>query len=202
MSQENYIRILNIPGGDNAYVDKIFVKTKGNINQNQLAGKIRNLTTDSQSIQIDITNEIIASSSNVFTVVKYVFLLILGGTVLIGLFGLISAAYSSILERKREIGIIRTLGLHGKDVRKMFLIENMILLLSAGGSGGVIGYLLATMLTENMTLFTESPRMLATPWDIIAIIIFLSLSTLYFGMRTMLKRIEKQNLIEIYRETQ
>ena len=78
----------------------------------------------------------------------------------------------------------------------------MILLLSAGGSGGIIGYLLAAMLTENMTLFTESPRILSTPWDIIAIIIILSLSTLYFGMRTMLKRIEKQNLIEIYRETQ
>ncbi len=121
---------------------------------------------------------------------------------IIGLFGLISSSYSSILERRREIAIVRTLGLYPTEVNKMFQIENMILLFSSGGSGGVIGFLLAYMLSQNMVLFTETPSSFAIPWDIVGVIIVVSLLILTLGLRGILKNLKKQNLIEIYRATQ
>jgi ABC-type antimicrobial peptide transport system permease subunit len=143
----------------------------------------------------------IENSEEAYVTIKYVLTGILIGTVIIGLFGLIASAYSSILERRREIAITRTLGLYPSDINRMFLLESLILLLSSGGAGGIIGILLSYLLSQNMILFTESPSVFALPWDIIGIIVGLSLLVLIWGMNGLLRKLKRQNLIEIYRMT-
>ncbi|MHA1672624.1 MAG: ABC transporter permease [Promethearchaeota archaeon] len=201
ISAENYIKCMNVPGDEDAYIDKIFVKVQNGYNSTIVANMIKEQFGDNFNIRVDLTSEGIAEAERAFLIVKYLFLAILIGTVLIALFGLITSSYSSILERKREIGIIRTLGLYGHEVERMFLLENMILLLSSSTSGGIIGFLMALGLSENMTLFIQSPRMIAIPWDIIAIIYTVSVVTLIIGMKFLMKKLRKQNLIEIFRET-
>lgn len=201
MSADNYIKCMNVPGGEDAYIDQIFVKVQSGYDHIEIANEIKEKFGTTYDINIDITSQGIDEAEESFLVVKYLFLGILIGTVLIALFGLIASSYSSILERKREIGILRTLGLYGKEVERMFLIENMILLLSSSTSGGIIGFLMALGLTENMTLFTQTPRIIAVPWDIIGIIYSVSIITLIIGMRILMRKLRYQNLIEIFRET-
>ncbi|TFH29094.1 MAG: FtsX-like permease family protein, partial [Promethearchaeota archaeon] len=201
ISAHNYIRAMNIPGGKDAYIDKIFVKVQTGFNSSEIASYIKDEFGDDFNLRVQLTSEGIAEAERSFLIVKYLFLAILIGTVLIALFGLITSSYSSILERKREIGIMRTLGLYGSEVERMFLIENLILLLSSSTSGGIIGFLMALGLSENMTLFIQSPRMIAIPWDIIAIIYSVSVITLIIGMKVLMRKLRYQNLIEIFRET-
>ncbi|MHA1618501.1 MAG: ABC transporter permease [Promethearchaeota archaeon] len=201
ISAQNYIRGMNIPGEEQAYIDKIFVKVQDGYNSTIVANMIEEEFGDDFNLRVGLTSEGIAEAERAFLIVKYLFLAILIGTVLIALFGLITSSYSSILERKREIGIIRTLGLYGSEVERMFLLENMILLLSSSTSGGLIGFLMALGLSENMTLFIQSPRMIAIPWDIIAIIYSVSVITLIIGMKVLMRKLKYQNLIEIFRET-
>ncbi len=201
ISAENYIKGMNVPGDEDAYIDKIFVKVQNGYNSTIVANTIKEQFGDDFNIRVELTSEGIAEAERAFLIVKYLFLAILIGTVLIALFGLITSSYSSILERKREIGIIRTLGLYGHEVERMFLLENMILLLSSSTSGGIIGFLMALGLSENMTLFIQSPRMIAIPWDIIAIIYSVSVITLIVGMKWLMRKLRYQNLIEIFRET-
>jgi ABC-type antimicrobial peptide transport system permease subunit len=197
----HYIEYFNIPGGDNAYIDRVFVKVMDNHSPAQIKQQIDNKFKDSYDVYVQDTKARIGDSEESFAIIKYVLTGILIGTVLIGLFGLISSSYSSVLERRREIAIIRTLGLYPSEVSRMFQLESLILLLASGGSGGIIGFLLAYLLTQNMVLFTESPSIFAIPWDIVGIIIGTSVIFLLLGMRGFLARLRKKNLIEIYRET-
>ena len=51
--------------------------------------------------------------------------------VLICIFGLLSSSYSTIIERKKEIGIIRTLGLKGREIDRLFILESLIIMISS-----------------------------------------------------------------------
>lgn len=60
-------------------------------------------------------------------------------TVIASVFGIINTMYISVLERTREIGLMKALGMRGKDVAWLFRIEAAWI----GFLGGVIGSLLA-----------------------------------------------------------
>ena len=201
ISNVNYLKCMNIPGDEDAFIDQIFVKVSENYNHTLVAREIKNTFGGEYNIKVRVTNEDIYEAERAFITVKYLFLLILIGSVFIALFGLISSSYSSILERSREIGIIRVLGLHPKEVDRMFILENLILMLSSATSGGLIGFVTAIGLSGNLTMFTQTPRMIAIPWDVIAIIYTVSLIVLFVGMKWLMRKIRSKNLIQIFRET-
>ncbi len=201
MSNVNYLKCMNIPGDEDAFIDRIFVKVQDGYNHTIIGQEIEDTFGGEYYIRIRVTNKDIYEAERTFLTVKYLFLLILIGSVFIALFGLISSSYSSIIERSREIGIIRVLGLHPKEVDQMFILENLILMLSSASSGGLIGFITAIGLSGNLTMFTQTPRMIAIPWDIIAIIYAVSLIVLIVGMKWLMRKVRTKNLIQIFRET-
>ncbi|QEE15905.1 ABC transporter permease [Promethearchaeum syntrophicum] len=201
MSNVNYLKCMNIPGDEDAFIDQIFVKVSENYNHTLVGEDIKHTLGGEYNLRVRVTNEDIMEAEKAFLTVKYLFLLILIGSVFIALFGLISSSYSSILERSREIGIIRVLGLHPHEVDKMFILENLILMLASASSGGFIGFVTAVGLSGNLTIFTQTPRMIAIPWDIIAIIYAISLIALILGMKWLMRKIRTKNIIKIFRDT-
>ncbi|MHA1855181.1 MAG: ABC transporter permease [Promethearchaeota archaeon] len=201
ISNVNYIKCMNIPGDEDAYIDQIFVKVSEGYNHTIIGQEIKKEFENKYFIKVSVTNEGIYEAERAFLTVKYLFLLILIGSVFIALFGLISSSYSSILERSREIGIVRVLGLHPKEVDQMFLLESLILMIASSSSGGIIGFITAIGLSGNLTMFTQTPRMIAVPWDIILIIYFISIIFLIIGMKWLMRKIRTKNLIQIFRET-
>ncbi len=59
--------------------------------------------------------------------------------VIASLFGVINTMYISVLQRTREIGLMKALGMHKKDVARLFEIEAALI----GFFGGIIGSILA-----------------------------------------------------------
>ena len=62
--------------------------------------------------------------------------------------------YISVLERTKEIGILRALGARGKDITRVFNAETMIIGFCSGVLGLLIAYLLtfpANRVIENLT---------------------------------------------------
>ncbi len=56
--------------------------------------------------------------------------------VAISMIGLVSAITMNVLERTREIGILRCLGARGRDIRRIFATEGLVLaLVGLAGSG-------------------------------------------------------------------
>ena len=66
--------------------------------------------------------------------------------VAMGLIGLVSALTTNILERTREIGILRSIGARARDIRRVFLAEAMVLVLLGWLAGIAVGYLIARII--------------------------------------------------------
>ncbi|MFX1601787.1 MAG: ABC transporter permease, partial [Promethearchaeota archaeon] len=140
VSLDNYIRLMKIEnsGEPNMIIDKIFIdlidKTEENIKETK-----DDINTMYQEKNIIVDDAI--SKINFYEAMteRQAFLmeLILTFTIIISIFGLVSSMYAIVLERKFEIGILRSMGMKTRNVRNMFLIESMITLLSAGVMGTI-----------------------------------------------------------------
>ena len=84
--------------------------------------------------------------------------------------------YISVLERTKEIGILRSLGARAKDVKRVFIAETFIIGISSGLLGILIARLLIfpmNMIIENLTELPNVARM-----NIVHVIVLLVISTL------------------------
>jgi ABC-type antimicrobial peptide transport system permease subunit len=205
VSLENYMRLMKIEnsGEPNMIVDKIFVnlvdKTEENIKETK--DDIRNMYQDKDIIIDDAISKI-----NFFNAMterqSFLMELILTFTIIISIFGLVSSMYAAILERKFEIGILRSMGMKTRNVRNMFLIESMITLLSAGVMGTIIGTYTGYLLESTMNLMTEMPIVFSIPIDTLLRVFILSISFAFIGTYIILvKYFYKKSIMDIFRQT-
>ena len=122
-------------------------------------------------------------------------------TVIICIFGLVSSMYATIMERTIEIGVMRALGLKVKEVRHMFLLESMILMISAGLMGMFIGSYTAYLMESNMSLITELPTIFTLPRDTIIRVFGISIVVGILGMFLILLKLNRQSVMDIFRQT-
>ena len=122
-------------------------------------------------------------------------------TVVICIFGLVSSMYAIMLERKFEIGILRSMGLKARNVRNMFLLESMILMFSSGIIGTILGTFIAYLLQTNLALFTEMPIIFSIPIFTIIRVFLISITVGIIGTFLILRKLSNQTIMEIFRQT-
>ncbi|MHA1898244.1 MAG: ABC transporter permease [Promethearchaeota archaeon] len=201
ISKDKYIEYMDIPNP--AWVYKIFIAVRNDYSHNT-TGVQQNINKelgDSWNFKLVNVAQSVESIQQEFVIVEFILQAILSFTIIICMFGLFAASYASVLERKREIAILRALGLRRKGVGRIFLVEALIIMLASGSMGTIVGFITAALLTEDLTLFTESPRLLAFPWSTTIGLFITTTIVLLIGMHMLLKRVKRQNLIEIFRET-
>ena len=201
ISQELYIQIMDIPPVP--YLDRIFIKLRENALSRARSIEVFIDETYQIHYNYEITNlaREVKQQQSFFVVMDTLFSLIAMTTVFICIFGLLSSSYSTIIERKKEIGIIRTLGLKGKEINRLFIIESLIIMISSGTIGIIVGWLSAWLVTSNLNTLMESPDVLFIPWFNIVFIYVLSIILIFFGMKLLLRKVRKKKIIDIYRET-
>jgi ABC-type antimicrobial peptide transport system permease subunit len=201
VSQKTYLEIIDIP--EPAWVSKIFIKIKEDDldDADSIEEDIDDLFENDYDYEIYNLNEMVERQQAMFAIVDALFMLILGATVFICLFGLLSSSYSTIIERKKEIGIIRTLGLKGREINRMFILEALIIMLSAGTVGILVGYFTGWLVTSNLALFSDLPYNPVFPYVNSIILYLVSLSFIWVGMYLMLRKSRKKKIVDIYRET-
>lgn len=84
-------------------------------------------------------NEIIFKTNNTE---KWITFLILIFILVIAMFNLVSAVSMIIMDKKKDIYTLKSLGANGQDIRRIFLAEGMLISLIGGLCGMTIGYLL------------------------------------------------------------
>lgn len=202
ISQETYIEIMDIPPVP--YLDRIFIKLR----EDKLSNSLHIEEVIDEAYQVDynygLTNlaRRVAQQESAFYVLDILFTLIALTTVFICVFGLLSSSYSTIIERKKEIGIVRTLGLRGKEINRLFIIESLIIMISSGTIGIVVGWVTAWLVSWNlMGTLVGMPNVIYVPWFNIILIYLLSIIMIFMGMKILLRKVRKKKIVEIYRET-
>ena len=126
-------------------LDSIIVKVKADTTPEEVAATIeREMRKDrgqkpgEEDFNVQTFKDVIKSFLVILDIVTTVLAGIAGISLLIGAIGIMNTMYTSVLERTKEIGIMKAIGATNGDVLTLFLIESGLL----GLAGGIIGILL------------------------------------------------------------
>jgi len=204
VSLDNYIRLMKVgnPNEPNMIVDKTFItlidKTEESIKE--IKEDIQTMYQDKDIIIDDAISKINFMEAMTERQ-SFLMELILTFTIMISIFGLISSMYAIMLERKFEIGILRSMGMKTRNVRNMFLAESIIILLSAGIMGTILGTFTAYLLETNMGLMTEMPVIFTIPTDVLLRVFIISISVGFLGTYLILMKLSRLTIMDVFRET-
>lgn len=123
----------------------IVARTEKGFNPDEVAEDIkealrdeRNEKVGQETISVQSFSQLFETFSDIFTVVQAVFIGIAAISLIVGGIGIMNTMYTSVLERTKEIGIMKAVGAKNSDIFMIFLFESGLL----GLVGGIIGILL------------------------------------------------------------
>jgi putative ABC transport system permease protein len=115
--------------------------------------KFRGLKEGKEDFAIQTPEQFQEAFSIVLTIIQIVVLGIAGISLLVGGVGIMNTMYTSVLERTKEIGILKAIGAQNKHILVLFLIESGLYGLGGGLIGVVIGISLAKLIEYGFLIF-------------------------------------------------
>ncbi len=129
----------------------ILARSSSNADVDQVAENIerdlRNLRNEDEgeeSFNVETSQELMETFSTVLNVVQIVLIGIAAISLFVGGVGITNTMFTSVLERTREIGIMKAVGARNSDVLWLFLLESGLL----GLAGGIIGVAIGAGLSK------------------------------------------------------
>ena len=161
----------------------VYVHVKDGTNEKNIAAAQADLakksyfTQSSKDIQKQITQVV-----NILQILVGVFGLI---TLVASIFGIVNTQYISVLERTREIGLMKALGMRSKDVRLLFMLEAGWIGFLGGAIGAVvaigIGIPLNPWITKKLDLGAGNSLLEFRPLQILGLIVALVIVAMLAG---------------------
>jgi len=118
--------------------------------------KDRGLKEGQEDFSVQTPAQILSSVNTILLVVNIVISSIAGISLLIGAIGISNTMFTSVLERMKEIGIMKAVGARNQDILKIFLIESSFLGLIGGILGALLGLLLAFLASRAANSFLNT----------------------------------------------
>lgn len=146
MSTKDLKNLLNI--GDEW--DTIALKVTSTDRVDQVATDIeekmrkdRHEKVGEEDFTVQTPNQALSAVNTILNIVNLIVIGIAAISLLVGGIGIMNTMFTSILERTREIGIMKAVGAKNRDIMLIFLLESGLLGLTGGVVGAIIGLLLA-----------------------------------------------------------
>ncbi len=142
MNEDTMRDVFNIPEEYSAIIaraEKSQEPEKAGENIEREMLKDRNQEEGKEDFQVQTANQLFEAVTNVLNIVQAVFIGIAAISLLVGGIGIMNTMYTSVLERTKEIGIMKAVGARNSDVMLIFLIESSVLGLIGGAMGIAIG---------------------------------------------------------------
>jgi putative ABC transport system permease protein len=162
-------------------VSMIFVKIKKGYEPSEMADKIeeelgdyRGEKGESKSFTVTTSEELLDALGNILGIVLWVLIGIAAISLFVGGVGIMNTMYTSVLERTKDIGIMKAIGAKNSDIMKIFLIESGMLGLIGGFIGVGLGLGLAKLVeyAAYQRLGSDLLRAMISPNLIIGSLIF------------------------------
>ncbi|MBI2523280.1 ABC transporter permease [Candidatus Woesearchaeota archaeon] len=99
----------------------------------------RNLEEGKEDFVVQTSEDFIESFQNILLAVQLVLVGIAAISLLVGGIGITNTMYTAVLERTKEIGVMKAIGARNSDILKIFLLESGILGLAGGAIGVALG---------------------------------------------------------------
>ena len=113
--------------------------------------KDRNLEKGEEDFSVQTSEQLIQSFNNILNIIQLVFVSIAAISLVVGGIGIMNTMYTSVLERTKEIGIMKAVGAKNSHILSLFLIESGLL----GLIGGVIGIAFGIGLSKGVEIIAS-----------------------------------------------
>jgi len=120
--------------------------------------------------------ELIATLSSTSGLLTILLTVVAGISLVIGGIGIMNIMYVSVTERTKEIGLRMSIGARGKDILMQFLMEAVLISIT----GGVIGVLLGFVSTQVVTLTLGWPT-IASESSVVLSFVVCAVTGIFFG---------------------
>lgn len=116
-----------------------------------------------------------SKSLKIFFTVFEMLLALFGSLALaVATLGIVNTLVMAILERRREIGVLKALGAADSDVKQLFFVEAGVMGLAGGVLGVLFGWLIGQTLTFGTNIYLKrqdlpSVQITAVPWWLVAL---------------------------------
>ena len=117
-----------------------------------------NKDADEQVLYTDYASLISTLSGSIMDAVTYVLIAFSSISLVVSCIMIAIITYISVLERTKEIGILRALGARGKDITRVFNAETFIIGVCSGVLGLVIAYLLTFPINSVIESLADLPN--------------------------------------------
>lgn len=134
----------------------------------------KNGKEDNEIVYSDLVGTLISSVSSIVDVVSYVLIAFVTISLVVSSIMIAIITYISVLERTKEIGILRAIGASKKDITRVFNAETII----EGFSAGVLGILITIIISIPINIIVESnfgvENIASLPYMAALVLIFIS----------------------------
>ncbi|MFP4645178.1 MAG: ABC transporter permease [Candidatus Woesearchaeota archaeon] len=156
MSEERMIDLYNLSEDDYSLITAV-VRNEDNLLQiKEIAEREmrrdRNLDPGEEDFTISTPQDTLESFQSVLNIVQVLLVGIAAISLLVGSINIANTMYTSVLERRRDIGIMKAIGARNPDVLRIFLIESGML----GMAGGVIGIVLGAGISKTVETIAQA----------------------------------------------
>jgi putative ABC transport system permease protein len=165
----------------------IFAKTQEGFDVNDVVENVEkdlrrahNVDEGEEDFTVQTANQLIEGFTSILNIIQVVLVGIAAISLLVGSIGIMNTMYTSVLERTKDIGIMKSVGAKNSHIMLLFLIESALL----GFIGGLVGCALGILLSRGASVAAayQGIDMLKTSVSTSLIIGALSFSTFVGGL--------------------
>lgn len=128
----------------------------------------RNLKEGNEDFDIQTAEQLMQSFNTLLNIVQGVLVGIALISLIVGGIGIMNTMYTAVLERTKEIGILKAVGARNSDIMLLFLIESGVLGLAGGAIGIMLGMGFSKLVEVIATAVLQTKLLQAYfPWYLI-----------------------------------
>lgn len=134
----------------NGVYDKITIKVKDEETLNETMNKIeqklmmsRHVTSKDKDFTITSSKQMQATRAEMMSTMSTFLTAIAAVSLIVGAVGIANTMFTSVLEKTKEIGIMKAIGARNNDIMRIFLLNAALI----GLVGGILGIILGTILS-------------------------------------------------------
>jgi len=132
--------------------------------------QVERVVEEFPNVKLTNTEELISDTEEQIDGLLNLLVVLLGFAVVIALLGIVNTLALSIAERKREIGLLRAVGMQQRQVRRMIRWEAVLIAVF----GGLLGLVVGVSLGAAIVLAVGQGLTLAVPWTQMVIYLILA----------------------------
>jgi putative ABC transport system permease protein len=152
--------------------NQAFVQLEPGTSVSAVESELDTLLKDSPEVSVQDQSAFVKETTSIFDTILLMIQILLALAIVIAVLGIINTLALSVIERTRELGLLRAVGLRRSQAMRMITVESVVISIFGALLGVVVGVGLGAAVVE--ALRDEGFTDLALPWGQMAVYLVLS----------------------------